>query len=70
MKSLRSLIQPSHRLVAPSVYDCVSARRATAEGVEALDTSSASASSAALGLPDLGFLNLLGLPHFPCCVSK
>lgn len=55
---LRALLDESSCLMAPGVYDCLSAMTAEAAGFRALSLSGYSFEAAHLGLPDLGFAGL------------
>ena len=58
MTTLRDLLSRHRCLMAPGVYDCLSARLAVDAGFEAISLSGYSFEAAHFGLPDLGFSGL------------
>jgi 2-methylisocitrate lyase-like PEP mutase family enzyme len=58
MLSLRDLLRQRRCVMAPGVYDCLSAKSAEAAGFEAISISGYSFEAAHFGLPDLGFSGL------------
>ncbi|MEV0487857.1 isocitrate lyase/PEP mutase family protein [Streptomyces sp. NPDC050508] len=58
MSSLTSLINNRHPLVAPSIYDGISALAAKAAGFEAAYIGSWATGATKYGLPDIGFISL------------
>jgi methylisocitrate lyase len=55
-QELRRILSRPYSLVAPGVYDCVSAKIAEKTGFEAIFTSGFGISASTIGLPDFGFL--------------
>lgn len=58
MPSLGALLSGTRCLMAPGVYDCLSAMSAEQAGFQAISLSGYSFEAAHLGLPDLGFAGL------------
>jgi methylisocitrate lyase len=69
-KALRALLQRPGLIVAPGVYDALSARICEMVGFEAVSHSGYGTAAATLGQPDIGLLDMTEMVRQVGCVAK